>query len=106
MRFASSRACDLLRHLSPGRTSSTSMSRESEQQVRITVLIASMSKRLRPVCEAWPQDVFDAMIARLAAITVKYESIALPGGVYDSGETDQLIADMRAVLDKNQEVRR
>jgi hypothetical protein len=82
------------------------MSRESEKQVRITVLIASMSKRLRPVCEAWPQDVFDGMIARLAAITVKYESIALPGGVYDSEETDQLIADMRAVLDKNQEARR
>ena len=82
------------------------MSRESEKQLRLTALITSMSKRLRPVCEAWPQDVFDAMVHRLAAITVKYESISLPGGVYDNDETEQLIADMRAVLDKNQELRR
>lgn len=106
MRFASTPGLRLAALSDPGQDLLYTMSRESERQLRITVLITSMSKRLRPVCESWPQDVFDAMIQRLAAITVKYESISLPGGVYDNEETQQLIADMRAVLDKNQELRR
>ena len=42
-------------------------------------LIADIAARLRRVCGHMPDDEFDAMVAEIAAVTLKYESYRHPG---------------------------
>lgn len=44
-----------------------------DETFRLETLIAHMTPRLRPICAEWPEEVFSAMVRRLAEITLKYE---------------------------------
>lgn len=72
-----------------------------DEQRRFDVLVENLRLRLRPVCENWPEPMFEAMIGQLAEITVRYE-IDEGMRVYDRRGTDRLVADMKELLEKNQ----
>jgi hypothetical protein len=72
-----------------------------EEQRRFDVLVDNLRTRLRPVCENWPEPLFEEMIRQLADITVKYE-VDEGIRVYDRRGTDRLVADMKELLDRNQ----
>lgn len=65
---------------------------------RLEALIKDMSVRLRPLCSDWPDDVFTAMVSRLAQITLKYEGEATTG-IYDRRGSDSLRGEVRTMLD-------
>jgi hypothetical protein len=72
----------------------------AEEQRRFDALVDNLRSRLRPVCDTWPDGLFEEMIRQLADITVKYE---MEEGirVYDRRGTDRLVADMKELLEKN-----
>ena len=73
-----------------------------EEQRRFDVLVDNLRLRLRPICENWPDALFDQMIRQLAEITVKYE---VDGGgmrAYDRRGTDRLVADLKELLDRSE----
>jgi hypothetical protein len=80
------------------------MTREDDD-VRIAAIRDSISARLRPVCEHWPNELFDEMVIGLAQITVKYEG-TVTAGTYDRRTTDRLVADLKAALERNEIARR
>jgi hypothetical protein len=63
-----------------------------------------MAIRLRPVCADWPDDLFNAMIERLADVTLKFEGTSSPS-TYDRRSTDRLVDDLRDALERNEEAR-
>jgi hypothetical protein len=67
-------------------------------------VIADLIARLRPVCEQWPDDLFDAMVDRLADITVKYDRLA-SGGSFDRRSTERLVSELKDALERNQAAR-
>ena len=79
----------------------TPRSNVTNEDQRLDALIESLRLRLRPVCDNWPEPMFEEMIRQLAEITVKYE---LDDGlrVYDRRGTDRLVADMKELLERNQ----
>ena len=72
----------------------------SEDTRRLQELIDSLKARLRPVCEDWPEDMFDEVVRELAAITIKYEGSATPT-LYDRRHTDRLVADLKEVVSRS-----
>ena len=70
----------------------------SEHQGRLDEIRSAIRVRLQHVCEDWPPDLFDLMVERLAAITLKYESQG-SASPYDRRGTDRLVADLRKVLE-------
>jgi hypothetical protein len=71
---------------------------------RLEELRAEIAGRLEPVCRDWPTEMFDEMVRGLAALTLKYEHSAAPGA-YDRRTTDRLIDEMKALAQRNAEVR-
>jgi hypothetical protein len=67
------------------------------------MLVAELSRRLRPVCMEFSQKDFDEMIEQLADITLKYDRSG--GLMYDRRNTDRLIADLRDALERNKAAR-
>jgi len=74
----------------------------SEQDLRDAIR-ESIAERLRPICAEWPAEVFDDMVARLALLTVKYDVGS--GGAYDRRSTDRLVAELRELMSRSQELR-
>ena len=75
-----------------------------EEQRRFDRLVDNLRQRLRPVCDSWPEPQFERMIRQLAGITVKYE-VREGIRVYDRRGTDRLVADMKALLARNERLR-
>lgn len=69
-----------------------------DETFRLETLIAHMTPRLRPICAEWPEETFNAMVRRLAEITLKYEGNAT-GGQYDRRSTDRLVAELKGALE-------
>jgi hypothetical protein len=73
----------------------------TEADERLLAVKHNIATRLRPVCADWPSELFETMVTRLAAITLKYESVtALPG--YDRRTTERLLADLKAALEESE----
>lgn len=71
----------------------------SDTSTRRKLLIAELTARLRSTCADWPDDVFTAMVERLADITMRYDGHRT--GIYDRRATDRLIDDLKAALVRN-----
>lgn len=71
---------------------------------RRTAIVTDLRARLAPVCQGWPEELFDSMIEGLADITLRYEGKVSPGK-YDGLTTDRLVADLTEVLARNEETR-
>jgi hypothetical protein len=67
-------------------------------------VVADLTKRLRPVCLQWPEELFTAMVEHLADITVKYDE-RLGTSSYDRRTTDRLISDLREALQRSETAR-
>lgn len=77
---------------------------QADFDTRRAALVQELSKRLRPVCADWPDDLFNSMVDGLAAVTMKYEGTASPS-TYDRRTTDRLVADLRDALGRSEETR-
>lgn len=66
-------------------------------------MVADLTRRLRPVCENWPDAVFTEMVERLADITVKYD---IAGPTYDRRTTERLMDDLKATLAQSESARK
>ena len=71
----------------------------SGPSTRLTEIRNAIAVRLRSVCADWPDDVFNAMVENLAAITLKYESLG-SGNAYNRRSTERLLNDVRDSLDR------
>lgn len=73
----------------------------SEQSTRLNEIRASILARLQPICADWPREMFEAMVERLAAVTLKYERL---GGAspYDRRGTERFITDLKAALERSE----
>ena len=68
--------------------------------IRLEELHEDISFRLRPVCEEWPVELFDAMVSKLARITLKYELVtSVPQ--YDRRRTDKLVGELKSTLERS-----
>ena len=67
-------------------------------------VVADLATRLRPVCAQWPDDLFNAMVDRLADITVKYDGLGSVGA-YDRRTTERLVSELKDALERNQSAR-
>jgi hypothetical protein len=72
-----------------------------DELTRFNQLVDNLRVRLRPVCDNWPEALFEEMVRQLADITVKYE-VEEGIRVYDRRGTDRLVADMKELLERNQ----
>lgn len=77
---------------------------DTHEDVRLRALKADISARLKSVCADWPEQEFDAMIDRLANITLKYGSRGSIG-MYDRRATDRLVTDLKEALQRNEAAR-
>ena len=77
---------------------------ETHQDVRLRALKADISARLRSVCADWPEPEFEAMIDRLARITLKYAAGTTVGS-YDRRSTDRLVTELREALARSETAR-
>jgi len=82
-----------------------------QNSARLHSIRADLETRLRRVCAGWPASEFEAMLDRLAEVTLRYERIAadelsaqLPP-LYDRRSTDRILADLREALDRNEAAR-
>ena len=66
-------------------------------------MVADLTRRLRPVCENWPDTLFTEMVERLADITVKYD---IAGPTYDRRTTERLMEDLKSALAQSESVRK
>ena len=66
-------------------------------------MVADLTRRLRPVCENWPDAVFTEMVERLADITVRYD---IAGPTYDRRTTERLMDDLKAALVQSESARK
>lgn len=78
---------------------------QDDTQHRQQALIASMTDRLRPLCQEWPEEEFKSMVEQLAAITLKYEGQSTVG-TYDRRTTDRLLAELKESLEHSAQQRR
>ena len=72
-----------------------------DTSTRRNLLIAELTARLRPTCAEWHDDLFAAMVERLADITMKYDVQAI-ASTYDRRSTDRLIDDLKAALTRSE----
>lgn len=77
---------------------------ETRDDVRLRALKADISARLKAVCADWPEDEFEAMVHRLAGITLKYVSHGSVGA-YDRRATDRLVDELKTALERNEAAR-
>jgi hypothetical protein len=75
-----------------------------DPQVR-DAIAGEIAARLRRVCEHWPEGDFQAMVQRLAEITIKFDRVA-PTAVYDRRAGDRIVVDLKAALERSENVRR
>ena len=82
-----------------------------QNSARLHAIRADLETRLRRVCAGWPASEFEAMLDRLAEVTLRYEGVAadelsarLPL-LYDRRATDRIIADLKETLERNQTAR-
>lgn len=71
---------------------------------RLLALEAVIAARLKPICAEWPPDLFNALVRKVASISLKYNhaaAIPLP----DPHVTDLMIAEMRALAERSAELR-
>lgn len=68
---------------------------------QLAALRAEIAKRLKPVCDQWPSDLFDGMVDGLAKITLKYD-LADPSSVVERRETDRMIENMKDALQRSE----
>ena len=78
------------------------MDNSQPERRQLTALRAEIAKRLKPVCEQWPDDLFDGMVDGLAKITLKYDH-ADPSSVVERRETDRMIDDMKDALKRSED---
>ena len=71
---------------------------------RRRALIRELSSRLRPTCADWPDELFTAMVERLADITIKYSGQASVS-MYDRRSSDRLIKDLKDALARSEATR-
>jgi hypothetical protein len=80
------------------------MSEPQPDRRQLAALRAEIAARLKPVCQQWPTELFDDMVAGLADITLKY-NFAHPSSVVDRRATDRMIDDMQDALDRSAKAR-
>lgn len=71
---------------------------------RRRALIHELTARLRPTCADWPDELFTAMVERLADITIKYSGQASVS-TYDRRSSDRLIKDLKDALARSEATR-
>ncbi|MGH7638010.1 MAG: hypothetical protein ACREOK_10205 [Gemmatimonadaceae bacterium] len=76
----------------------------SDVATRRLALIRELTIRLRPTCADWPDELFTAMVERLADITIKYSGHASIS-TYDRRSSDRLIADLKDALARSEATR-
>lgn len=72
--------------------------------IRRRALIRELTTRLRPTCADWPDELFIAMVERLADITIKYSGHASVS-TYDRRSSDRLIQDLKDALARSEATR-
>ena len=77
---------------------------ETHEDVRLRALKSDISARLKSVCADWPEEEFEAMIERLANITLKYVSQGSMGH-YDRRSTDRLVGELKEAIERNEAAR-
>lgn len=80
------------------------MSEPEPERRRLTALRAEIAARLKPVCEQWPDGLFNDMVEGLAQITMKYDH-AEPTSVVDRRATDRMIEDMKDAVQRSENSR-
>jgi hypothetical protein len=73
-----------------------------DREARLAELRSEISARLRPLCQHWPQEMFEEMVHGLAALTFKYETSP---PVYDPAPTEKMIADLKSIAAESAELR-
>lgn len=73
-------------------------------ETRRRALIGELTSRLRPTCADWPDELFTAMVKRLAEITIKYSGLASVS-TYDRRSSDRLIKDLKDALARSEATR-
>ncbi len=76
----------------------------AEHSTRLNEIRAAIIARLQPICAHWPPEMFDAMVERLTAVTLKYERLG-SAGAYDRRGTERFINDLKATLEPDESVR-
>ena len=71
---------------------------------QLDALREEIAKRLKPVCDQWPAQLFDGMVDGQAKITLKYDH-ADPSSVVDRRTTDRLIDEMKDALDRSEKTK-
>lgn len=67
---------------------------------RLEELRAEITARLKPVCVDWPEETFDAMVAHIASVTLKYEDLDAGIPRYDRRATERLVRELKALMEK------
>ena len=80
------------------------MSDPQPDRRQLDALREEIAKRLKPVCDQWPKELFDGMVDGLASITLKYDH-ADPSSVVDRRATDRMIDDMKDALHRSEKAR-
>ena len=80
------------------------MNAPQPERRQLDALREEIAKRLKPVCEQWPAELFDGMVDGLANITLKYDH-ADPSSVVDRRATDRMIVDMKDALQRSEKSR-
>jgi len=77
---------------------------EDQTELR-EALVRRLAQRLRPVCYAWPQALFDTMVGNLADITLKYDYHHATSSHLATEESTKLLAELRASLARSERMR-
>jgi hypothetical protein len=80
------------------------MSENQPERRQLTALRAEIAARLKPVCEQWPDELFENMVEGLARITLKYD-LSSPTSVVDRRATDRMIEDMKDAVERSEKSR-
>ena len=75
------------------------------EDIAATVLRAEVESRLRPVCPDWPEALFQALVSQIVELTLKYDRRPEGEFVLDPRITEQLIAEMKDLVERSAEVR-
>ena len=77
------------------------MDKSQPERRQLAALRAEIAKRLKPVCEQWPAELFDGMVDDLAKITIKYDHVD-PSSVVERRATDRMIDDLKDALKRSE----
>jgi hypothetical protein len=75
------------------------MTPSDDAEAQAAELRADVTKRLKAVCSDWPADVFDAMVAGVVAVTLKYD-VGSQSHQYDRRSLDRLVGEMKDLADR------